>query len=319
MECWSDSKAGREKIVEPGRRLRRRWVWIIVLCVGVAGCAHVAPPSGSTQTLPVRCGKTHTGNAWFEASGTGTVSESESPRKARLLAQENALRHGLACTGVTVSSSVLSFHSESQSSSGNRFLRISSNLVLLENRNVVSMRVISHRCRLLPGDQGIACRVRIHGTVFHRGRPDPSFTVHVGGFRPGYRDGQKIRLTLKVSRKARIYLFSMDETGTLDLLFPNPYNDSNTIPPGTAVVFPDSESGFKMNALLPPHRRKVTEAFVVVATKGERLIRPDALVKQGSEGVYLFPVGTWEEFMKRLAQLKRNQWTMDILPYVIVK
>ena len=137
-------------------------------------------------------------------------------------------------------------------------------------------------------------------------------------FRPLYRNGESVSFSVKLSQKAYLYVFSVDEDQNAYLLFPNARMRENLLDAGKAVSFPDRRYGIKVNAALLPGKDGASEILHLVASKQPLLTLEETQEKTAGD-FKLLSAGTMPSLMEKLGALERSLWSMKVLPYQIVR
>jgi hypothetical protein len=126
-------------------------------------------------------------------------------------------------------------------------------------------------------------------------------------------------VSFRLSRDAHVYIFSIDEEQNAHLIFPNTVWRESRVEAGTDFVYPPKGSAVGLAAALPEGRDRAVEMLQVVATKKTPLLTVDGL-REKDVGIYkTLSAGTLEHVMSKLGKLDRDEWTMAVLPYEIVR
>ncbi|MBB6098163.1 hypothetical protein HNR42_001588 [Deinobacterium chartae] len=79
-----------------------------------------------------------------------------------------------------------------------------------------------------------------------------------GNGNPTYRPGERIRLYVRTTQDAYVYLFNVDPNGKVDLILPNRYSGGdNFVRAGVTKMFPPENAGFTFDIAAPYGENKV--------------------------------------------------------------
>lgn len=148
--------------------------------------------------------------------------------------------------------------------------------------------------------QVLTCRLRLRGKIVFRGAVDPAFQVKASLDRQIYGPGEQVSLSVTPTKASFVYVFSCDERDNLYPVFPNRGRGKNRLEAGEALELP-GDGGVAYRAVLPEGRGSARERLLVVAAEQEL---PAGLDKLST-------------LMRRLAELDRRQWTLQLAPYEI--
>lgn len=252
----------------------------------------------------------------FDEVGLGQALSSETQEAAVARAREDALAKAMmgaadvfyGFTDVTIESD--RDHRESAA----KFLFTSNRGVLTE------LSSGAPDCEVK--DRVTTCRLRVRGAISFRGNIDPSYLIMdqhsgkaLGLDRRQYYDGEPVSLTVAATKESYLYLFSWDENDDLYLVYPDRPGRDNRIAAETAVTLPAAGSGVNFRAVLPSGKTQSAERMLIIASQKE-VIMPEA--PPAKDTVAAHKVGTLTDIMKRLAQLDRKDWTLQVISYDIV-
>ena len=130
-----------------------------------------------------------------------------------------------------------------------------------------------------------------------------------------YHPGEKVKLSLRVTKDSYINVLNIDEDGNVYLLYPNKFITSNLIKSGEVFEFP-GDTKIDLKVVLPEGRKETMELIHIIATKNAPLFRPEETVEMGGNE-YFFNIGKSNDVIRRLAKLNRDEWTMMVIPYCI--
>lgn len=153
------------------------------------------------------------------------------------------------------------------------------------------------------------CRLRLQGEISFNGQIDPSFHLSdapdapLGPDRRSYRDGEAVSLAFTATKDAYLYAFNWDDADRLSIFFPARPKNENFAKSGTVLRVPKDGEGVRYRAVLPKGFDRSTERVVILATQ-EKLT---------------LPIGSMADVMRRLALLERRQWTLQVIPYEILR
>ena len=255
------------------------------------------------------------GDSVFTATGYGTASKYERLMDAQLRADQDALAAAVNRTGADI----VSGYSDLLSQAGKNDTQAVSRYLLSMSAAAVSWaRVSPPVCGMGP-DGSTKCTVSIHGRIRQRGPRDASFNILLSDdLKPMYKNGESVSFTAHLSQKAYLYIFSVDEEQNAYMVFPNTAMRSNLLEPGQKVQFPDKLAGVSLTAALLPQRDGASEILHLVACKQPLLTLEDTREKATGQ-FKLISAGTMSSLMGKLGALDRDQWTMQVIPYQIVR
>lgn len=111
-------------------------------------------------------------------------------------------------------------------------------------------------------------RVRITADVRLPSRKSPKFGLQAKLNKAVFQGGEKVHLTIHVSRRARIAIFNIRADDKIALLFPHPEDGKNVLSPGT-FVFPAKNSPLELEVEVLPGHRRDAEAYFIAAMAPE--------------------------------------------------
>ncbi|HEY5656271.1 MAG TPA: hypothetical protein VIY27_00635 [Myxococcota bacterium] len=256
---------------------------------------------------------------WVEVEAQAVASDDEPPSRARGRALAEARRAAVEyVAGVRVKSGILSFERLQDASSSSlvqALLATRADALILDEELVSSQRF------QLSG--GYRVRVVLRARVLDRSAAaDPDFRTEIQLGRTRFLDGEELTLALRSSRRARLYVLSLTESGAA-LLLPNAYLPDTRVAPGEWLHFPSQaliDRGVHLVARVPEGRRATSEALVVVALRGDRELdrlvptRGTAFRTAEAEGAG----GLLAELLAPLLELPADAWTFDQTVYEIL-
>ncbi len=272
---------------------------------------------------PEKESQIYLGSNVFEEVGVGIASKHERPIDAEKRAEEDALNKAMKKARVDVYygfSDTLSQYGNSSNQFVARYLYTwSSGIVTYE----------SVEKKFTTEAEGITrCELKIKGKIHYQGKPDPGYEIRIdmpdrqlGLDKTIYHPGEKIKLSFLVTKDSYINVFNIDEDGNVCLLYPNKFVKSNFIKAGEMFEFP-GEAEIDLKVVLPEgdstseSRKETMELIHIIATKNALLFTPEESVEIGVNE-YFFNIGKSKDVIRRLAKLKRDEWTMMVIPYGI--
>lgn len=322
-----------------GRAIRGSWLAAAALLAVGAGCggafagARAAPgaaepappprPAGRAQVRPTAAFELDR-PGWWRAEVEVQASADEAPREASERALALARRTVVeAAAGVSVRSGVLSFESLRGSDSS----QLAQALTLVRSEAfIVDER--SSPPAIAPAAEGggyrlgLALEARV---VDRRKSSDPGFEVELRvGSGDGRRlvEGDRVELSVRSTRDARVYLVCIHEGGAT-LLVPNEHLPEARAGAGEWLAFPGpalAARGVEVRAMLPAGRRSAIETLVAVAVKGDRGIRG---LRPAAGGVFREEEARSAgrllgDVLGPLAALDPSEWAWDHLAYEVV-
>jgi hypothetical protein len=284
-------------------------VAVLAFCSALVGAA---PSGGIAPTEEARRHQTIS----FDEVGVGQALSSESRDAAAARAREDAL--GKAMMGA---SDVFYGFSDTSLESGRKRREAVSKFLFTSSRGVLKdVETGAPECEL--NERVTTCRVRVRGNIALRGNVDPSFLIldkdsgkPMGLDRRQYYDDEDVSLSLAVTAESYIYVFSWDENDDLYLVFPDRPGRSHTLNAGESLTLPAAGSGVKFRAVLPPGKSKAAERLLIIASR-KPFMAPLPAAK--GKDIAAHKAGSLTDIMRRLAQLERSEWTVEVLFYDIV-
>ncbi|MDR9391571.1 MAG: PEGA domain-containing protein [Trueperaceae bacterium] len=150
--------------------------------------------------------------------------------------------------------------------------------------------------------------------------PDPAFGVEVtldrGGALPAYEVGDPIEVTVRATRDAWVYLYSVEPDGRVQQIVPNRYEGSLRLRAGERVTVPGEGAGYRF-AVDPPYG---VSLVLAIASRAELDVAPlarfegDAAFAQSDVGVGGFQRRV-ETLLQRVAQ---DAWASGSVGYRVV-
>lgn len=251
----------------------------------------------------------------FDETGEGEASRYERRLDAEQRAEESALMTVVKDSGVGVYygfSDLLAQAGKTQTVSVARYL-------LTFSAGAVSWKRVGLPDCESTLEGSTKCRVRIKGKVVFKGRPDPSFLIiNPQMSRSAYQAGEHVSLSYGISHKAFVYIFSVDEEQNAYLVFPNKRALNNEIAANGKIFFPNKDLDFNLVAVLPKGKNSSTEVLHIIAVKDQQLFSMEEFVEESGPYKQL-TMGDFRDVLSRLAKLERDQWTMQVIPYQILK
>lgn len=166
---------------------------------------------------------------------------------------------------------------------------------------------------------GMRCEVLVKGRIVKKGRPDPSYRIINSELdRPVYQDGENVNVSFSVTYDSYLYLFSIDENLNVWLIYPNKYFADNRVVAGSKFKYPP-DNQVALKAVVASDRNSSAEVLHIVATKNTPLVTLHEVQEKKVADYVLFSLGDLSQMMERLAKLDREAWTMEVVPYEIVK
>jgi hypothetical protein len=166
------------------------------------------------------------------------------------------------------------------------------------------------------------CKLLLRGKIVFRGSPDPTFLIldqaagqPLGLDRRQYNENEDVKLKLSVSTHSFLYVFSWDAKDDIYLVYPNRAQRQNFLKGGEVAQIPAEGGGLAYKAVLPKGAVSASERLLIIAAKKE-LLGEESIPALGDYAS--FNLGKLADIMRRLAQLDRQDWTMQVLPYEIL-
>ena len=150
--------------------------------------------------------------------------------------------------------------------------------------------------------------VRAH-VLFKEGLPDPDFTLTARLDREQYLNGEDARITVQATRAAYIAMYSVDESGALNIIYPNATTQIQKLEAGAVLEYPseaDRRNGVHLRVRLPEGSNNSVERIVVVATR-------DPIPQNEAAPGDLFAL------LKLLASRHAATWTDVALTYTVAR
>ncbi|MEJ2292864.1 MAG: PEGA domain-containing protein [Deinococcales bacterium] len=152
--------------------------------------------------------------------------------------------------------------------------------------------------------------------------PAPGFNVHVsldkGGSRPVYNIGEHVRITVRVSQSAYVYLFSVKPDGEITQILPNRYDQqgqNNRLHAGESRVFPPSNARYSFSIAPPRGLSKV------IAVASKRQLDTSQIARFQSGQPFAQGSGGQEGFVHGFAivvkPVPQQDWVTDTALYYV--
>lgn len=269
-----------------------------------------SPPAPAPQRPPRPPGRFEAVN--FDEVGAGKALSSETQEQAVARAREDALSKAMMGAA-----DVFYGFSDYAADIGREHHESVARYLFLSNQGVITdMHASAPECAI--EDRITTCRVRVRGVISFRGEMDPSFALmdqqsgrRLGLDRRQYYDGEPVTISVAATKDSYLYLFSWDTEDNLYIIFPNQAQKDNRLKAGQALELPEAGSGAALRARLPEGRDKASERLLAVASLKELIAPATAISGQKT--------ATMPELAHRLSELERSEWTLQVIPYEIVK
>jgi len=265
-------------------------------------CAAMASTAFGAHDEPVR----------VEAEGTIVLGDDSTISQARAAALNNARRAALEkATGVEVRGSSIIYN-----------FQLINDLVHTATRGIiVKENVLKNGTGCVEKDGQFSCTARIEAWV------RPLHTERRGNFavkkafvqridkveastNPTFQNNDEIVVRASANQDAWVSIFSVDQFGGINKLYPNEYVKQEKLPEGKEFVFPDEslrQSGLKMRVRTPKGKKKAVESVLIIATKDKLSLLEDA------KGRDL----TITDLMKELSEMDPSQWVEQAVGYEV--
>lgn len=254
-----------------------------------------------------------------EVRASVVASDDESPRHARSRAMGLARQAAVEFVGgVKVKTGSLSFEQVRGSSSTSLLQVLTS---VRADALMVEEKLL--RSRTIPLDHGgYRVEVVMRGRVLDRSDAgDSGFETEVVLPNTNLREGDEVKLSVRSSRDARIYVIGITDDGATVLL-PNSYHRDTRVRAGEWMDFPDKglyERGVRLVAEVPDGKRSVREALLVVALKGRRTL--DSISPSGQDNFRQVDANDSgsliADLLEPLLDIPSNEWSFDQLVYEV--
>ncbi len=255
-----------------------------------------------------------------EVSASVVASDDESPRHARSRAMGLARQAAVEFVGgVKVKTGMLSFEQVRGSDSTNLLQVLTSvraDALMIEEKLI--------RSRTIPLDHGgYRIEIVMRGRVLDRsGSGDSDFETEVRFPSTNLVEGEEVKLSVRSSKDARIYVIGITDDGATVLL-PNSFHPDTRVRAGRWLEFPDQalqKRGVKLIAEVPRGKRSVREALLVVALKGRRTL--DSIKPRSGESFRQVEANDTGRLLADLLQplldIPSEDWTFDQVVYEVV-
>lgn len=262
--------------------------------------------------------------ASFEETGEGFASKYERRIEAEKRAEENALSKALKKIGTDVFDSF----SDAMAQSGKTQYQFVAKCMYIGTSGLVSYERITAPT-FTEETNGTKCVLKIKGTVYSKGKPDPSYEIKIdknsGIDKMIYNSGDEVQLKFSVTKDSDMTILNVDEEKNVYLVYPNKFVKGNILKAGDDFEIPGN-LGIKLMAVLQETKDETVEFIYIIATKNNSLFlfedsKEISLLTSTipSAEHTLFSIGELKKIMERLGKLNRDEWTMIVLPYTIVK
>lgn len=245
-----------------------------------------------------------------EAEGTILLGDDSTVGQAKAAALNNARRAALEkATGVEVRSSSTVYN-----------YQLINDLVVTATKGIiVKETVLKSSCTA--NDDRVSCSAKIEAWV------KPLHTERRGNFAvkkalvhridktdPSesqvFQNNDEIVIRASANQDAWFSLFSVDQFGALNKLYPNEYVKEERLPAGKEIVFPDDscrQGGIKLKVRTPRGRKKAVESVLVIATKEKAALLEDRKDQDL----------TITDLMKELSEMDPSQWVEKTVGYEV--
>ncbi|GEM49207.1 DUF4384 domain-containing protein [Deinococcus cellulosilyticus] len=144
--------------------------------------------------------------------------------------------------------------------------------------------------------------------------------VNKTGTDPDYRPGEQIKLYVKVTQDAYIYLFNVGPDGTVDMVLPNKYaGGGNFVKANTTKVFPDTNDQFTFDIAAPYGRNKV----LALASKTQLDLNTLARFEDQQSGFASVNASGQKQLAQKLSiivkPIPQDKWITDTAFYDVVR
>lgn len=137
-----------------------------------------------------------------------------------------------------------------------------------------------------------------------------------GKANPTYRKGEQLSIGVKTNQDAYVYLFNVNANGSIDLFFPNKFEESNFMQAGVTRVFPTQNAKYSFTVGGPNGQDKV---LALASTKELNL--DDIARFAGDQGFADVKVSGQENLARALSivvnPLPADGWTTDVALFKI--
>lgn len=299
------------RFASPRRRVRLVCGFALAL-LGAANLAHGAGyEAPQVRKLDAKGG--------VEVRAAVVASDDEAPSHARSRALGLARQAAVEFVGgVKVKTGSLTF-AQVRESHSSELLQVLTSVradALMVEEQLVSSRTI-------PLDHG-AYRLEIvlRGRVLDRTRGgDSGFETELVLPETNFAAGDEVKLSVRASEDARIYVIGITDDGATVLL-PNSYHKDTRVRANHWLDFPSEallDRGVRLIAAVPPGKRRVREALLVVALKGRRTL--DSVKPRRGERfrqVHANESGALvADLLEPLLDIPSSDWTFDQVVYEV--
>lgn len=245
-----------------------------------------------------------------QSEGEVYLGEETTPAEAKALALNNARRKALEETvGIEVHGASVVYN----------FQLINDLVVAATKGLIVKERIIENNCGTK--DKQLFCTARIEAHVKplsteRKGnltitkasvqRPDKEGVVKS----PVFQKNDEIQVKVSVGEDSYASIFSVDQNGNINKLYPNEYCHQLPLTPGKELVFPDEaqrSSGLKLRVSTPKGKKKAVESVLVIASKEKINFLSDKAVENP----------TITDLMSELSEIDPSFWAQKTIGYEV--
>lgn len=254
-----------------------------------------------------------------EVRASVVASDDESPSHARSRAMARARQAAVEFVGgVKIKTGTLSFEQVRGSDSTSLLQVLTS---VRADALMVQEKLI--RSRTVPmGNGGYRIEIVMRGRVLDRSDSrDSSFRTEVRLPNTNLLEGEEVKLSVRSSQDARIYVIGITDEGATVLL-PNSYHPDTRVRAGRWLEFPDKalyERGVRLVAEVPNGKRSVREALLVVALKGRLTL--DSFEPRSGESFRQVEASDTGHLLADLLQplldIPSDDWSFDQIVYEV--
>ncbi len=254
-----------------------------------------------------------------EVRAAVVASDDEAPSHARTRALGLARQAAVEFVGgVKVKTGSLSFE-QVRGSDSSELLQVLTSVradALMVQEELVSSRTF-------PLDHGgYRLEIVLRGRVLDRtGAGDSDFETEVSLPETNLAEGDEVKLSVRASKDARIYVIGITDDGATVLL-PNSFHKDTRVRAGRWLDFPSEalhDKGIRLVAEVPAGKRSVREVLLVVALKGRRTL--DSVKPRSGESfrqVHANESGALvADLLQPLLDIPSSDWTFDQIVYEV--
>ncbi len=312
-------------------RTRARIAAALIAAAAAGGCATspgvqpslastVRPAANFSPSFEVPAARRLGKAGWVEVVSQVVASDDEAPARARARALAQARQAAIELVaGIRVKTGLLSFE-QVRGEDASSLVQLLS--VARADALIVEERIVDSQTLDMSGD-GYRLRLVVRARVLDRSAgSDSGFETEVKLGRERFLDGEEVTVSVRASEQARIYVLGITSSGAA-LILPNGYLDDTRVASGQWLHFPDDtlrKRGVRLIARVPEGSRAAREAVVVVALRGERVLRG---LKPSSDESFLTVEATGAghllaDLLSPLAKLPPDAWTFDQVAYEVL-